>query len=87
MYSQHSLAAFQLARIDKVAIGQQHWVLLRVCLDARGVLCHHIWTVQEEGDPPEAFSLALCAEVATRLVQPLQAGVLLHSTLISHCLH
>ncbi len=42
-----------------------------------GALGHDVRAVQEEGDAAEALRLALRAEVAARLVQALQARVLL----------
>ena len=44
---------------------------------AGSALGHDVRAVRKEGDAAEALRLALRAEVAAGLVQPLQAGVLL----------
>ncbi len=60
---------------DRVAVGKQHRIGLLVGVDGGGELAHHIRAVEVVGDLAEALGLALGAEHAAGLVQPLERGV------------
>ncbi len=68
-------AAGQIARIDKVAVRQQHRRFGFVGLDARGVDRHHVGAVGEVGDAAEALGLALRAVIAAGAVEPGKLGI------------
>ena len=65
-------AVVQDAAFDVVAVGKHHGVPPRVRDDAGAVPRHHVRAVEEPGDLPEPFGLALRAKVPRRRVEPLQ---------------
>lgn len=64
MITSSAPAAVQVARLDEVAVAEQHRVLLLVSLDVRRHLGQHVRAVVVVGDAAEALRLALRAEVA-----------------------
>ena len=50
-----------VARCDEIAVGEQHRGLRFFGLDAGGVDCHDVRTIQEISDAAEALGLALRA--------------------------
>ena len=73
----HAPAIRQVPRSLQVAIGQQHGIRTLLSLYACGEARHYIWPVVVVCYAPKALGLALCAEVAGALVQPLKAGIVL----------
>ena len=68
--------AVEFALFDEVAVGQQHRVLRLVGAHRDRVDRHHVRTVEEVGDAPEALRFALRVEAATADVQARQFRVL-----------
>ncbi|MDR8895039.1 hypothetical protein FEP69_04405 [Burkholderia multivorans] len=69
-------AVGQVARIDEVAVRQQHRIRGLVCAQHDRIRRHHVGTIEEVCDAAEAFGLALREEVAARYVQARQRRVL-----------
>ena len=69
----HAVRVF--ARGNAIAVGQQHRVARLVGAHPHPIARQHVRTVGMEGDPPEAFALALGAQDAARFVQPHQLAV------------
>ncbi len=70
-------AAVEIAAVDQVAVGQQHRVARLVGAQRDGVDRHHVGAVDEAGDAPEAFGLALRVQAAAAGVEPAERGVAL----------
>lgn len=65
----------QQARVDQVAVGEQHRAGLAVGFERDGVARHHVGTVGETGDAAEALGLALGEEASVRQVEARERGV------------
>ena len=61
--------------LQAVAIGEQHWCLGPIGLDAHPEAAEHVGAIGMEGDAPEALGLALAGEEPIADIQPFQAGV------------
>ena len=66
-----------LAGLHRVAVRKQHRERRLLGLDGGGEARHHVGPVEEIGDAPEAFGLALGAVHAAGAVKTLQRGVVL----------
>ena len=72
----HVMAAVvEVAARDVVAVGEQDRIAFRIRGDPRAVAGHHVRAVEEPGDLPEPFRLALRAEEPRRRVEPFQGLV------------
>ncbi len=69
--------AVALAAVDGIAVGQQHGIANPVGAHPDAITAEHVRPVREEGDPAEAFGLALRAEQPARGIKPHQLAVLL----------
>ena len=67
--------AFDRAALDQVAVAEKDRGLVPVGLDPGGVDGQHVGPVEEIGDAPEAFRLALGAVIAARAVEAHELGV------------
>ncbi len=67
--------AFLGAAGDRVAVGQQHRVVLLAGAQAGGEATHHIGAIEVVGDLAKPLGLALGAEHAAGFVQTLQCRV------------
>ncbi|SMG00010.1 hypothetical protein BSIN_5361 [Burkholderia singularis] len=68
-------AVGQVARIDEIAVRQQHRIPGFVRAQRNRIRRHHVGAVDEVGDPPEAFRLALREEIAARDIKAGQRRV------------
>ena len=66
-----------VARAGDVAVRQQHRIALLVGVDGRRIGGHHVRSIDEPGDAPEALGLALRDEAVLRRVEAFELGVLL----------
>ena len=70
-----SAAVVECPAFDRVAVGEEHRIALRIRGDAGTVSRQNVGTIEEPGDPAKSLCLALRAQVARRFVEALQGLV------------
>lgn len=68
-------AFWQIAFIDKIAVGQENRIFFLVGKQSDRITCHHVRTVRIVGDFPESFSFALGEKIPVRNIQSHQGCV------------